>query len=206
MAEPTNDLQQTVARLLAESDAAAAAEHWDDLVAVSLELCSVLESAGDREGALQIRLRAGQALECLHRLDEARQCYARVRDEAAAAQFTAVQAAALHRLGHLARLRDPPAARELFAASLAVDASDAEGAALSRAMIGQIDFTEGDLLGGCTEMLRALSALPPESPAFDHVLEHTRYFGGKLPRDEYLQLVACTIEDASLRDRLHEAP
>jgi hypothetical protein len=166
------------------------------------QLLDLLEAAGDRIGRGRVLVRMASTCADLSRPEQARAHTIEAEQIARDAGDQALLAAALHRRAHLLRSSDPAAARELFQQSYETDATDAEGRAVSLAMIGQIDFTEGDQAGGLDTMLEALDSMPPDSDAYGHLIEHIAYFGRRLPRAEYVRLVGRRIRGESLRDRL----
>jgi hypothetical protein len=154
-----------------------------------------LEQAGDRVGQGRVLFQLGSIWEQQGESEQARGCYegslAALGDDDPALQGTV-----LHRLGHLLRSGDPAAARERFqaSASLCDVVGDRRGAALSRAMVGQIDFAA---------MLAALAALPADAPEQSHLIEHVVYFGLRLEAERFAELVHTHISNAALAGRLH---
>jgi hypothetical protein len=195
-------IEHQVRELYRDCELAVAERRWDDALGGFERLLRVLETAGDAAGGGRAHLRMACACEQAGRLDDARRHAACAEDRARAAGDRGLLAAALHRRGHLLRMNDPAAARELFCQSLAADQDDPAARGITLAMIGQIDFTEGDRPAGLDTMLQALAGLPPTADAFEHLLEHIAYFGSKLPRADYVRLVTRRIVAADLRDRL----
>jgi hypothetical protein len=116
-----------------------------------------------------------------------------------------LQATALHRLGHVLRMNSPDRAREMFCRSLELGAPNQEANSLSLAMIGQIDFTAGMQPDGLATMLEAVNSMPEETESRDHLVEHIVYFGGKMERDDYVQLVERQISNEALSQRLRSS-
>jgi hypothetical protein len=106
----------------------------------------------------------------------------------------------VHRLAHACRSSDPARARALFleCAALADTEGDARAAALSRAMIGQIDITSGDLEGGMSRLLAALVELPAGATERSHLIEHAAYLSERLPRGLFQQILESHVPPGSL--------
>ncbi|HUG93190.1 MAG TPA: tetratricopeptide repeat protein [Planctomycetaceae bacterium] len=195
-------LESQIRELYRDCESAAGEERWQAALDGLEALLPLLEAAGDRVGCGRVRLRMASVCEQAGRLEEARAQASRAEELARETADRGLLAAALHRRGHLVRMSDPASARELFLQSLAAGDDNLEARAVSRAMIGQIDFTSGDQAGGLDTMLEALEQMPPQAAAFEHLVEHLAYFGAKLPRADYVRLVCRRIADAGLRDRL----
>ena len=193
-------------RQLHEScEAAVREQRWNDALLGFERLLPLLEAAGDVVGAARVHLRMGQLLEELSQPVRAGDHYLQAEELAEKLNDGQLRAAALHRRGHLVRTRDPQLARLLFQASLDQQADDSEANALSLAMIGQIDFTDGNEPAGLDAMLQALDQMPADSPAFQHLVEHIVYFGGKLNRADFVHLVNRRITDKRIRGELMQS-
>jgi tetratricopeptide (TPR) repeat protein len=191
-----------VRQQLTDGEAAAGEQRWDEAIRCYESLLESLSTLGDELGTARIQLRIGQVYEQSSRASRAVEQYTRVEKIAERLRDRQLGASALHRLGHVLRMSNPDQARDMFRRSLELGAPDQEANALSRAMIGQIAFTAGDQTGGLAMMLEAVNSMPHETPSRDHLVEHIVYFGGKLERNEYLQLIERQISDASLSQRL----
>ena len=196
------DLEHLVRELYRDCELAAAERRWDDALNGFERLLRLLEPAGDSTGSGRVHLRMALVSEQAGRPDEARRQALQAEELARAAGDPKLLAAALHRRGHLLRMSDPAAARELFCQSLSAGDADLEARSITLAMIGQIDFTEGDHPGGLDTMLEALAGMPPAGDAFEHLVEHIAYFGKKLPRADYVRLVTRRILAPALQARL----
>ncbi|MBT4864169.1 MAG: tetratricopeptide repeat protein [Planctomycetaceae bacterium] len=181
-------------------------ERWNDAIRCYEDVLQSLIELSDELGIARIQLRIGQMHEQSGRPTEAVENYTLVEQAAARLRDRQLEATALHRLGHVLRMNSPDQAREMFRRSLELGAPDQEANSLSLAMIGQIDFTAGDQRGGLETMLKAVNSMPDETPSRDHLVEHIVYFGGKMERDEYVQLVERHTLDESLSLRLRSSP
>jgi tetratricopeptide (TPR) repeat protein len=187
---------------LADGEAAASEQRWDEAIRCFEGLLESLSALGDELGTARIQLRIGQVYEQSGRTSQAIEKFTVVEQIAARLRDRQLEATALHRLGHVLRMKNPDRACDMFRRSLDLGAPDQEANALSRAMIGQIAFTAGDPTGGLATMLEAVNSMPDETPSREHLVEHIVYFGGKIQRNEYLQLIERQISDASLAQRL----
>ena len=200
----TTHVEERVRQLNSDCEAAIREHRWDDGLAGFQQLMPLLNELGDRRAVPRVHLRMGQLFEETNRRDHAREHYRQAEKLASECNDIPLRAAALHRMGHLVRITDPQQARALFQQSLDLQSNDDEGNALSLAMIGQIDFTEGDQLGGLDTMLTALNRMPANALSYDHLVEHIAYFGGKLNRADYIRIVSRRIAESDLRNRLFQ--
>ena len=194
--------QRRIRELYRDCELAVREERFPDALAGFEDLRERLDAIGDRTGAGRVLLQISSVHENLSQAEPARASAACAEQIARELGDRSLLAAALHRRAHLLRMRDAAQARELFRQSSEADPDNAEGRAVSLAMIGQIDFTEGDQTGGLETMLRALAALPPGTETHEHLVEHIAYFGRRLPRTEYVRIVTHRVSDSGLRDRL----
>ncbi len=193
-------------QLHAGCESAVREQRWDDALFGFEQLLPSLEAAGDLVGMVRVHLRMGQLSEEVSQPVRASDHYLLAEDLAGKLDDRQLRAAALHRRGHLERVRDPRLARRLFQDSLDQQADDAEANALSLAMIGQIDFTDGNEPAGLDTMLQALSRMPTDSLALQHLVEHIVYFGGTLPHADFVHLVKRRITDKRIRGELGIVP
>lgn len=200
-----SELEDRIVRLHRECEQAVEQQRWADALRGFEQLLPILEQAADRAGQGIVHIRIGQLYESAGDPDRARRHYltAQMLGEQWADHH--LQATALHRLAHLVRLRDARRARALFEQCLDLGAADQECLAVSLAMIGQIDFTEGDELGGLEKMLAALQTMPPAANSFEHLVEHIGYFGTKIAAADYQRLVTGRISNEALQQRLLHA-
>jgi tetratricopeptide (TPR) repeat protein len=172
----------------------------------ALETCrDLLTPTGLLHSQYSVCFEIGRLHEELGRFASARPAFAEALARAERLADAALQARACHRLGHVERLGGrPEEARRWFERSAAHAQADGDvrGAALSRAMIGQIACTEGQVEIGLRQMLQALAQLPADAPEYGHLVEHTAYFGLRVEEATFVQLVNETISDQFLRDRL----
>jgi tetratricopeptide (TPR) repeat protein len=200
MSSSTNEA--LIRQRLADGEAAVRDERWDDAIRWYEVVLESLIQLCDELGIARTQLRIGQVYEQSGRPTQAVEKYTLVEQAAARLRDRQLEATALHRLGHVFRMNSPDRAREMFRRSLDLGSPDQEANALSLAMIGQIDFTAGDQLGGLATMLEAVSSMPLDTESRDHLVEHIVYFGGKMARDEYVRLVERHIPDEPLSLRL----
>lgn len=200
-----DDFEVRVRQIHDDCEAAIREQRWDDASRGFEQLLPLLNQAGDLVGVARLSLRLGQVSEELSRRDDARRHYDEAERLARQLNDRGLRAAALHRLGHLLRMNEPQRARELFQQSLELKSADSAANALSLAMIGQIDFTEGDQLGGLDTMLTALNQMPTGAAGYSHLVEHIVHFGGKLDRSDYQRLVTRRIAADGVRNQLLEA-
>lgn len=167
-------------------------------------LLPLLEQVGDRVGQGRVLFQIGSICEERGEGERAQGCYERSL-AALGNGDAATKGTVLHRLGHVLRARDPAGARERFEESAALcDAvGDRRGAALSRAMVGQIDFTSGERESGLGLMLSALAALPADAPERWHLIEHIVYLGLRVAPERFAELVDAHIREAALAGNLH---
>jgi tetratricopeptide (TPR) repeat protein len=198
----SSDLQERIAELHEHREQSLRDQNWDKAYEQSDRLLALLKDADDLIGAARTQINMGQIAEELGRLAQARQLYLDTDQLALQLENRELRAAALHRLGHLERPTDPQQARHLFRQCLDLGSEDAEANALSLAMIGQIDFTEGDHFGGLEMMLTALNQMPPLAMTLTHLLEHIVYFSHKLSDVDFVRLVKLRIQSPDLQDRL----
>ena len=187
---------------LADGEASTRDERWDDAICCYADVLESLIKLSDELGIARIQLRIGQVYEQSGRPTQAVEHYTLVEQAAARLRDRQLESTALHRLGHVLRMTSPDQAREMFRRSLDLGTPDQEANCLSLAMIGQIDFTAGDHRRGLATMLEAVNSMPEETESRGHLIEHIVYFGGKLERDKYVQLVEQHISDVSLAKRL----
>lgn len=77
------------------------------------------------------------------------------------------------------------------------------GEALTRAALGQLLWTLDRIDEGLTHLVAALTQLREcEAPEAEHVKDHTRYWGGRLPRSKYQALVHQATSCPTLRSLL----
>lgn len=120
------------------------------------------------------------------------------------------RAVALHRIGHVHYLKgDDAHAFEAFSKSMrqSADAKDYRGWALSRAMIGEIQSTQGDLTRGIGLLIEALNVLFEINADERHqLLEHIRTLGKKTERNSFERIVIANTDNRKILDELlHEA-
>ena len=197
-----HDEQRRIRELYRDCELAVREERLPDALAGFDELLERLDGIGDRTGAGRVLLQISSVYEQWNQPEPARASAVRAEQIARELGDRALLAAALHRRGHLVRMSDAARARALFRESCEADPDNAEGWSVSLAMIGQIDFTEGDQAGGLETMLRALAALPPGTESHEHLVEHIAYLGRRLPRTDYVRIVTRGVSDSELRDRL----
>lgn len=192
-------LAETIGRVYGTAQEAVADERYEDARLILESLLPLLTEAGDRAGRVRVLDELGQVHELRGDLAGARLSYEMALERLPAdSQSTRVRL--LHRLAHAWRPADPARARALFVecAALADSAVDRRAAALSRAMVGQIDLTSGDAEGGMTRLLAALVQLPPDAPERSHLIEHTAYLSERLPAGLFHRLLESHVPPGPL--------
>jgi tetratricopeptide (TPR) repeat protein len=172
----------------------------------ALEACrDLLAPTGHAHSQYSVWFEIGRLQEELGRFAAARPAYERALACAERVADPRLQATTCHRLGHVLRLAGKPAeARAWFerAAAHADQGGDRGGLALSRAMLGQILFTDGQHEAGLRQMLQALVLLPAEAPEHGHLMEHTAYFSLRVEDAAFQHLLEEAVPDPALRERL----
>lgn len=201
MAAKHSGVGDAIRRGYLEGQQALEQQRYADAAACFEQLLPLLEEAGDRLGLARIHTHLAQIAQIEDRPAEAEQAFRRALALACQVGSQSLEALVSHQLAHLLRMNAPTEARVLFtqsrAACLAV--GDKRGGALALAMIGQIDFTNGAERAGIRLMLQAIDEIPLDASERPHLLEHTAYFGGKLPPGEFSAIVREQVADAAVR-------
>jgi len=187
-------LVETIGRTYRDAQDAIANEQYEQARSGLESLVPLLEQAGDRLGQIRVLDELGQIHELLGDLASARRSYESAMQRLAA-DSDSTRVLLLHRLAHACRPSDPAQSRALFleCAALADALGHRRAAALSRAMVGQIDITSGDGEGGMTRLLTALIDLPPDAPERTHLIEHAAYLSEQLPRSVFQRLLESHV-------------
>ena len=187
-------LAETIGRTYRDAQDAIASEQSETARSILESLLPLLEQAGDRLGQARVLDELGQVHELLGDLANARRSYESALERVPADSRSA-RVLLLHRLAHAYRSIDPARSRVLFleCTALADALGDRRAAALSRAMVGQIDITSGDPEGGMTRLLTALVELPPDAPERSHLIEHAAYLSEQLPRSLMQRLLESHV-------------
>ena len=192
-------LAETIRRIFQSAQDAIASEQYETARSALQSLLPLLEKACDLAGQVRLLDELGHVHELLGDLASARRSY-----ESALQRLTAGSRDArlrlLHRLAHACRPSDPAQSRALFleCAALADTLGDRRAAALSRAMIGQIDITSGEPDGGMARLLAALVELPIDAPERTHLIEHAAYLGEQLTEGLFRQLLVSHVPPGPL--------
>ena len=192
-------LAETIDRTYRDAQDAIASDQYEQARCSLESLLPLLERAGDRMGQVRVIEQLGQVHELMGDLVNARQSYESAL-ERLPADSQSTRVLLLHRLAHAWRPSDPAQARTLFleCAALADAIGDRRAAALSRAMVGQIEITSGDSEGGMTRLLTALVELPPDAPERSHLVEHAVYLSERIPRGLFQRLLEAHVPPGPL--------
>ena len=195
----SDTLAETIGRKYRDAQVAIDGEQYEEARSALESLLPLLEQTGDRSGQIRVLDELGQVHELLGDLPSARFSFESALQRAPA-DCGPTRLRLLHRLAHAWRPSDPARAQALFrqCADLADSLGDPRAAALSRAMIGQIEITSGDPAGGMTRLLAALVELPPDAPERSHLIEHAAYLSEQLPRGLFLRLLESHVPPGPL--------
>lgn len=187
-------LAETIGRTYRAAQDAIASEQFEQARSALESLLPLLVQADDRPGQIRVLDELGQVHELLGDLANARRSYESAL-ERLPVDSGSTRVLLLHRLAHACRPSNPTRSRVLFleCASLADALGDRRAAALSRAMVGQIDITSGDSEGGMTLLLTALVDLPPDAAERSHLIEHAAYLSEQLPRSVFQRLLESHV-------------
>jgi tetratricopeptide (TPR) repeat protein len=202
---PTRRVEDEVRRRWDEAQAHVLGERFPQALAALGACRALLEPTNLLRSQYTVCFEIGRLHEELGRFPAAHSAYQAALSRAETLNDSPLLASVCHRLGQVERLAGATSqAKKWFekATAHAEATGDRRGAALSRAMLGQIICTEGDMTTGLRQMLAALLALPADAPEHGHLVEHTAYLGTRVDEAAFSNLLDQTTADAALRLRL----